>query len=60
MSYQQHLSIYEARRSFFMPAPGFRFPDHTTHSFDGVFVERIPYRPKDRTPPLVSPTTSRC
>jgi len=54
MSYQQYLSTYEARRSFFMPAPGFRFPDHTTHSFDGVFVERIPYRPKDRTPPLVS------
>jgi FkbM family methyltransferase len=54
MSYQQYLSTYETRRSFFMPAPGFRFPDHTTHSFDGVFVERTPYRPKDATRPLVT------
>src|SRR5262249_41882027 len=51
-------STYQTHLSFFMPSPGYRFPDHTVHAFDGTFVERVPYRPKDGARPLVSLTAA--
>jgi hypothetical protein len=56
MPYSQYLATYATRKTFFMPAAGYRFPDHTVHTYDGVFVERVPYRPKAATRPLVGLT----
>ena len=53
LPYQAYLELYETKRTRFMPSSGYRFPDHTTSSFDGMFVHRSGYRLKRDVAALV-------
>ena len=39
-----------------MPSPGFRFPDHTVHAFDGTFRPRASHAPRPGSTPLIALT----
>ena len=44
-SYQEYVGLYEQDISAFMPAEGYRYPDHTAPTFDKVLVRRASGRP---------------
>jgi FkbM family methyltransferase len=53
LSHSEYLAAFRSDRRRFMPSSGFRFPDHTVHTFDGTFIPRQRYHPRPGGEPLI-------